>query len=211
MTKHLKYVVYLVIAIYFSVAKAGAFEDFFKAIEIDDGRAVTALLARGFDPNTPDAKGQFGLFLALRGESYKAAQALLSHPELKVDAANSTDETALMMAALRGSVEWCQRLLDRGAQVNREGWAPLHYAASGPEAKVLSLLLDRGAAIDAQAANGATALMMAASYGSEDSVVLLLARGANPKLTDKRNQTAAGFARMSGREALAQRIEGAAR
>jgi hypothetical protein len=211
MTKCLRCALYLFIAAYFSFARAGSYEDFFKAIEIDDGRAVTQLLARGFDPNTPDAKGQFGLFLALRGESYKAAQALLPHPDLKVDAANPSDETALMMAALRGSVDWCQRLLDRGAQVNREGWAPLHYAASGPEPKVLALLLDRGAAIDAQAANGATALMMAASYGSEDSVVLLLARGANPKLTDKRNQTAADFARQSGREALAQRVERAAR
>jgi ankyrin repeat protein len=211
MTKYLKSFFYLSIAIWFSVSTAGAYEDFFKAVELDDGRAVTQLLARGFDPNTPDAKGQFGLFLALRGESYKAAQALLPHPDLKVDAANPADETALMMAALRGSVDWCQRLLDRGAQVNREGWAPLHYAASGPEPKVLTLLLDRGAAIDAQAANGATALMMAASYGSEDSVVLLLARGANPKLTDKRNQTAAGFAHLSGRDALAQRLERAAR
>lgn len=211
MRLYFKYITYLFIAICTCGAWAGAYEDFFRAVEIDDGRAVGQLLERGFDPNTPDPKGHPGLVLALRGDSYKAARALLARPDLKVDATNPTDETALMMAALRGSVEWTQRLLDRGAAANRPGWAPLHYAATGPEPKVLALLLDRGAAIDAQAANGATALMMAASYGSEDSVVLLLARGANPKLADLRNQTAADYARGSGREPLAQRLERAMR
>jgi len=40
-----------------------------------------------------------------------------------------------MMAALRGSLEWTQRLIERGAAINRDGWTPLHYAASGPEPK----------------------------------------------------------------------------
>jgi uncharacterized protein len=211
MRNYLRSIFYLFVAMYFSCARAGAYEDFFRAVEFDDARTVTQLLERGFDPNSADPKGQVGLFLALRGESFKAAQALLAHPDLKVDTANAVGETPLMITALRGSVEWSQRLIERGAAVNREGWTPLHYAASGPQPKVLALLLDRGAAIDAAAQNGATALMMAASYGSEDGATLLLARGANPGLRDKRGQSAADFARSAGRDKLALRLEQAAR
>ena len=105
---------------------------------------------------------------------------MLEHPGLKVDAVNAADETPLMMAALRGNLEWTQRLLDRGAQLNRKGWTPLHYAASGPEPKVVSSLLDRGAEIEARSPNGTTPLMMAARYCPYVAAQRLLARGAHP-------------------------------
>jgi ankyrin repeat protein len=61
--------------------------------------------------------------------------------------------------------------------------------------------------VDARSPNGSTPLMMAARYGSEASVDLLLARGANPKLRNQRDLSAADFARMDGRDALAQRLQ----
>ena len=42
------------------LASAGSYEDFFVAIQRDDGVTVESLLRRGFDPNTSDAKGQPG-------------------------------------------------------------------------------------------------------------------------------------------------------
>ena len=153
MKYYLRLVLYLVFAIGFSSANAGAYEDFFRAVSVDDARTVSGLLERGFDPNSPDERGQVGLYLALRDGSLKVAATLLAHPGLKVDAVNAADETPLMMAALRGNLEWTQRLIDRGAKVSRSGWTPLHYAASGPEPKVLTLLLDRGAPIDAPSPN----------------------------------------------------------
>jgi hypothetical protein len=193
------------------LARAGAYEDFFKAIEADSGAAVAQLLARGFDPNTPDEKGQLPLYLALRGESYKAAAALLTSPATQIDKANPVGETPVMMAAMRGSMEWTRRLVERGAQVQREGWTALHYAATGPEPAVLAYLLERGAQVDARAPNGSTALMMAASYGPEASVRLLLERGADAKLRNLRDMSAADFARAGGREALAAQLDQAAR
>jgi uncharacterized protein len=192
-------------------AVAGSFEDFFRAVAVDDARTVNALLARGFDPNAVDEKGQPALFLALREGSNQVAAALLKQPALQVDQANPVDETPLMMAALRGRRDWCEALLARGAQVNRTGWAPLHYAASGPEADVVALLLDRGAMVDARSPNGSTPLMMAARYGSETAVGLLLARGADPRLRNGRDLDAAAFARLAGREALARHLDAAAR
>jgi len=202
---------YLIVYIVFSSANAGSYEDFFRAVNVDDARTVGALLQRGFDPNSPDEKGQVGLFLAMREGSLKVAETLLQHPQVKVDTPNASDETPVMMAALRGNVEWTLRLLDRGAQLNRPGWTPLHYAASGPEIKLLTLLLDRGASIEATSPNRTTPLMMAARYGPPDAAELLLSRGANARARNDQGLGAADFARAAGRDALAAKLEQAAR
>jgi uncharacterized protein len=169
------------------------------------------LLRRGFDVNSPSESGQTALYLAVRGGADQAVAALMSAPDLKVDQANEANETALMMAALRGHLDWCKRLVERGAAVNRAGWTPLHYAATGPNPQVVSLLLDRGATVDAPSPNGTTPLMMAARYGHEDSVQTLLASKANPRLRNQKDLGAADFARDSGREALANRLDTLAR
>lgn len=189
------------------LGRAGAYEDFFSAIEIDNESGLRQLLARGMDPNTLDPKGQHGLFLALRGGSPKAFGLLMQHADTKVDQANAVGETPLMMAALRGNLEAMKALIAKGAPVNRPGWTPLHYAASSPSAAAVAMLLELGAQVDARAPNGNTPLMLAARYGSEDSVVLLLRKGADRKLRNDRQFDAAGFARLDGRESLARRLE----
>ncbi|MDE1950858.1 MAG: ankyrin repeat domain-containing protein, partial [Burkholderiales bacterium] len=88
----------------------------------DDASTVGALLARGFDSNSLDEKGQTGLVLALRDDRDKVAEALASNPETHIDQPNSHGETPLMMAALQGRADWVRRLLERGAGVNRPGW-----------------------------------------------------------------------------------------
>lgn len=201
----------LVLSGFLSGAHAGAYEDFFKALELDDSRTLSTLLLRGFDPNTADPKGQVPLFVAFRQGSEKSAKLLLEHPELKVDAVNASGETPVMMAAMRGRIDAVRALLDKGAAVNREGWSPLHYAATGPEVAIVRLLLERGAAVDARSPNGTTPMMMAAQYGNPDSAVLLLERRADPRARNDLGLSAADFARAAGRDALANRLEAAAR
>ncbi len=187
-------------------AQAGSYEDFFVAVKRNDGGAVTTLLQKGFDPNTPDPQGRIALGMAIQEENFAVAEALLARPNLDVNAVNQAGESALMMAALRGNVAWCERLIARGANVNKEGWTPLHYAATGPEPKAVQVLLDRGAVVDAESPDRSTPLMFAARYGKEESVNLLLARGADPRRTNNRNMNAADFARGGGREWLAVRL-----
>lgn len=192
-------------------AFAGPYDDFFSAIRNDNASSLNDLLARGFDPNTRDPKGQTGLVLALQEQSPKAVRTLLRNPATDVNALNAVGESPLMMAALKGDLTGAQLLIERGAKVDQPGWAPLHYAASGPEPKLIKLLLDRGASIDAPSPNGTTALMMAAQYGSEDSVVMLLARGADPTLRNQLELGAVDFAKLSGRAPLVKRLEKLAR
>lgn len=211
MNRYLKWIAQLLVSVAFFSAHAGAYEDFFFALERDDPVTVQRLLQRGFDPNTVDAKGQPALTAALKLESHRVADALFAHPQLQLDLANSAGETPLMIAALRGSLDWTRRLVERGAAVNRTGWTPLHYAASGPEPKVVAYLLERGAAIDAVSPNGTTALMMAARYGALDSADLLLSRRADPRVRNQLELAAVDFAKAAGRDALVARLEQAAR
>jgi ankyrin repeat protein len=194
-----------------SRAEAGDVEDFFKAVELDNPRWLRGLLDAGVDPNTVDDQGQGALFLAMRDGCFAVAEVLLVRPDLEVDRANARGETPLMMAALRGHLAWVPQLVARGATVNRVGWTPLHYAASGPEPKVLALLLQAGASIDAPSASGTTALMMAAGYGAIDGARWLLAHGADARLRNRAGLDAAAFARRAGREALAEELARAVR
>ena len=199
-------VVYLVVMSLISPASAGSYVDFFTAIKRDHRHTVEALLKEGFDPNTVDEAGQPGIIAALLNESYEAADALAASEQLQLEAANRSGETALMMASLRGQTPLVQRLLQRGAAINRPGWSPLHYAATAPDEAPMKLLLARGAAIDARSPNGTTPLMLAADYGPSACVDLLLAADARVDLKNDLGMTAIDFARQRGRDQLADQL-----
>ena len=193
---------------------AGAYEDFFVAILRDDDAAIAALLRRGFDPNTRDPKGQVGLTIALQNGSSKAFAALLASSQVNVEARNAQDESPLMMAALKGNLEAVKALLARDADVNKTGWAPLHYAASAGSRQhvaIIALLLENHAFIDAASPNGTTPLMMAAHYGSNEAVQLLLEEGADPTLKNQLGLTATDFAMRVSRTDSAEKIAAAIR
>ncbi len=202
---------YLFIALGFSLANAGSYEDFFTAVIRDDGATITRLVGRGFDPNSLDPTGQTALHLALRADSASVVEALLAAPGIDVNVANSSGETPLMMAALKGQLERCEQLLARGAAVNKSGWTPLHYAATGPAPTIVQLLIDKGARIEAPSPNRSTPLMMAAGYGAEANVDVLLGRGADPRARNELQLSAADFARRAQRESLAERLDKQAR
>ena len=182
-----------------SAVWAGSYDDYFKAIAQDDAPALTALLQRGFDPNTVNPAGLHGLLLAVKEPSPKVARVLIGWPKTQVESRNAADESPLMLAALAGDLELCQLLIDKDADVNKPGWTALHYAATNGHLPVLRLLLDENAYIDAASPNGTTPLMMAAHYGSAAAVKLLLEAGADPMLKNMKNMTALDFALRGSR------------
>jgi ankyrin repeat protein len=206
--KYFRCVAYLFVFIGFQSSFAGTYDDFFTAIKRDHGNTVETVLRGGFDPNTVDEQGNPGLVLALRIGSYEAAAALLESPRLNPDAANPLGEDALMMACLRGQQSMAERLVKRGAAIKRDGWTPLHYAASGEDEGIVAWLLDRGADIEATSTTGNTPLMMAAQYGASASVDALLAKGADVNRLNQSNLSAADIAAQSGRDSLALLLRG---
>lgn len=187
-----------------AAAQAGSYEDFFTRIIRDDAKGIEALVQRGFDPNTLSEKGETGLTQAFKLDSYRAAKGMIALPATQVNLANAKGETPLMMAAIKGQLDLAKALIARGADVNREGWTPLHYAVSAPsedgaDLKMVALLLEQHAYIDAASPNGTTPLMMAAQYGTRSAVQLLLQEGADPKLKNQQGLTASDFAARADR------------
>ena len=105
--------------------------------------------------------------------------------------------TALMIAAIDGSLDLAKLLYANGANVNRQagnhrgwhndspGWSALHYAAVAGHANIVSWLLDSGADVDARwgagGVPGKSVLWEAAFWGRADVVEILLSRGADPE------------------------------
>lgn len=173
---------------------AGSYEDFFKAVQFDNVRVAQGLLQRGFDPNTTNPEGVPALMLAVREPSLKVAELLATHPNTKTEVRNDKDESVLMLAALKGYLTLVQKLVDNDADVNKTGWTPLHYAASGGHVPVIAYLLEHSAYIDAESPNGTTPLMMAAMYGSPEAVKELIQAGADPTIKNQLGLTALDFA-----------------
>lgn len=207
-----KKAIYLVVIAGFSLTHAGSYEDFFAAVKRDEPNPIRALLQRGFDPNTIDPTGQTGLIIALREESVKAAEVLVDWPKTDVNLLNPLGESALMMAALKDQRELADKLIKKGADVNKTGWTPLHYAAAHGHVAIISMLLENSAYIDAESPNGTTPLMMAAMYGTPEAVKLLLEEGADPQLKNQQGLTALQFAERAARpdaiEFISKAIQG---
>jgi ankyrin repeat protein len=190
-------------------AWASSFEDFFAAVKHDDVAEIQRLAQRGFDLNTINRRGEHALFLAMRDDAVKVAGFLLDQPSVQVEVRTPNDESPLMMAALKGRLALATRLIEREAEVNKPGWAPLHYAATdagGQAPAMVRLLLEHHAYIDAESPNGTTPLMMAAHYGNPTVVKILLEEGADPSIKNQQGLTAIDFARRANRAEVVETI-----
>lgn len=211
MRTHFKFVVYLLVVVWVSLARAGSYEDFFIAIKQDDGKKISQLLQRGFDPNAVDPSGRHGLFIALQDGSLKAADALIQWPRTNVEWRSPKDESPLMIAAIKGQKDIVKKLIARDADVNKPGWTPLHYAATAGQLEVMEILLEEHAFIDAESPNKSTPLMMAAKYGSTAAVKLLLEAGADATMRNELGLSAVDFAQQGNRRDAADLIAAAIR
>ena len=160
--------------------------DLFRAVRDDDRAAVQQLLRQGANPNAREPDGTTPL-----GWAAVRANAEITELLLKAGAnANLTNELGLgplALAVANGPLALVEQLLAAGADPNvarENGENPLMTAARLGRVDVLERLLANGAAVNARDQKfGQTALMWAA--GRPEAVRLLLARGADPRLTTK--------------------------
>ena len=207
--KFIKSIVFIVFSSFSCLGFAGSYEDFFKAAQFDDPRAISSFLARGFDPNTFNLNAEPALLYALNENSFKAFEVLAKHPKTNLNVRNKHGESALMLASLRGNLPLAKLLIRRDADVNHPGWTALHYASSGGHTEIIQLLLDKSAYIDAESPNGTTPLMMAARYGNSKAVQLLIDEGADVQLKNQLGLSALDFAKQGNRPDSSALIEAA--
>lgn len=175
-----------------------------RAMRQDRREVVRLLLARGADP---DASSLYGYSL-LEYATEKGDDELLADV-LRRRGSRATPESgeALLAAARKGDVARLTRLLEHGlhldARASFSGETALMKAAYYGQGEVVSFLLERGAAVDAEDSRGNTALLHAAYMGRSEIVGRLLEAGAALEHRNQLNWTALMQACIEGHLAAA--------
>lgn len=172
----------------------------------DKASDLKALLAKGADPNVRYQNGQPALMRAVVDGAWGVFDALAADPRTDVNATNPANETALMYLAVAGDTDRARKLIARGAQVNRLGWTPLHYAASKGHIETARLLLSHKAMVNAPSPEGTTPIMMAAFSGDKAMVQLLLTAGADVTTRNLKGQNASDWAYTAKRNTLGDEL-----
>jgi uncharacterized protein len=187
----------LVLALPVVAAAREAPPAFFTAIARDDDADVRLHLLRGVAVSARNRDGTPALVLAAAERAFKVVRTFLAIPGTDVEASNPAGENALMYTALHGNVETARLLIENGAQVNRPGWTPLHYAATGGSIPMVELLLERYAFIDAESPNRSTPLMLAVRQKHAALARHLISVGADPSIRNQAGLTAADYAQRN--------------
>ena len=180
--------------------------DAIKAAKFDDIRGMQFLLNQGLiSPNMRDPKGTPLLLLAIEDRSMKVLYLLMDEQQVDIDAANRNGENTLMMASLYGLMPEVKYLVEKKAAIfNREGWTPLHYAATTGQTEVADYLLEQGAAVNALSESNTTPLMMAVRSGNINTVSLLLKNGADMQIVNHQGFTAIDVADLFERADISE-------
>ncbi|MBV6838527.1 ankyrin repeat domain-containing protein [Xanthomonas campestris pv. merremiae] len=170
--------------------------------------AVMTLLANGADPRASDNDGNTPLHHAVRSSDPGVA-ALLRDAAAELDALNNEGHSPLAMACQVGNWRLAKFLLERGAQSEPEGGAPVLLAAAGTEEDDpagVQLLLKHKARVDARDRQRRSALHEAALAGHGDIVEALLSAGANLEARDLLGRTPWLDAARQARSAVLERL-----
>jgi ankyrin repeat protein len=184
-------------------------DNYFKRISFDDVDGVKkSLLNKDLSPNTLSKYGEAALPFAIREDAYKVFKYLLQVNDIDIEMQNKSTENALMWLAFKGNLELVKLMVEKyGAEVEKEGWSPIHYAATKGHLPVVQFLLSKDADVDAGSPNNTTALMFAARYGFINLVKFLLEHDADLSIHNDQNLTAIDFALMSNQKEISDGLK----
>ena len=159
--------------------------DLLQAARTGSADQARTLLEQGANPNSRNRLGDTPLNTAARNGDVEVVKLLIARAA-DVNLANLARVTPLMSAVYGGHVEVARLLLATNASVEpvdrMEKTAMIYAAGNG------------NVPVNQRYAHDATALMWAAAYGKDDSVKLLLERGADLAARDERGESALSIA-----------------
>jgi len=179
---------------------------FFRYILLDDVNGVKkSLKNKDLSPNTLSKYGEAPLPYAVKEDSYKVFKYLTQVPDIDIDMENKSTENAVMMLAFKGRLDLVKYMVDElGAEPEKEGWTPLHYAATSGHLDIVEYLISKEVDVDAHSPNDTTPLMLAARFGHIKVVKFLLDQQADLALHNKQDLTAIDFAYINNQKEIAQ-------
>ena len=106
-----------------------------------------------------------------------------------------------------GDLDMVKQEVKRGTNIDIEAandakWTPLLFAVYQNQIRVVEFLVSKGANVNYQSAGTDTALILAARYGYEDIVKILLTAKADAKIKDRNGNTALGVACKNNRKGV---------
>jgi len=213
-------------------------EDFLRAAENGDVKALELFVKNDMDLGTKDANGWTALHLAARANRQESI-AFLLESGMNVDTTGLDGVTPVMLAAREGNASMVRYLIKQGAKPelkddkNRsalilavegnhktcvEELAPylrsqldtaLLYAASKGKHRVIDSLTSYGASVYVRHSGGMTPLMLAAQHGHDKTIKALLDSGSNRYAVNEHGWTAAQVAGAAGKDDIAAVLSGA--
>jgi quinoprotein dehydrogenase-associated probable ABC transporter substrate-binding protein len=142
----------------------------------DNPQMLNLLLKHGAKLDATDVDGLTPMAIASQNGKIKSAMALLAAgADVNAPVAKGA-YTPLMLAAIAGSSDLADSLIQHGAKVNATnsgGLTALMIAAAGNRSAVVTVLLKSGADVNARAEDGRTALAIAQANDSQAAVKLL--------------------------------------
>jgi peptidoglycan/LPS O-acetylase OafA/YrhL len=130
-----------------------------------------------------------GLFTVVPLTMWVSSVAMTSAPRKAGGAAPTASASTIWTAARAGDLDDIERHLKSGVSANAldpdHGGTPMMWAAVAGRAEAVQRLIDRGADVNAVAADGGTALHGAAFLGHEKAVEALIRSGANLNVVNK--------------------------
>lgn len=179
-------------------------DSYFRRISFDDVEGVKkSLLNKDLSPNTLSKYGDSPLPYAIKIESYKVFKYLTQVPEIEINSENKAGENGLMMCAFMGKLDLVKYLVDeKGAEIEKDGWSPMHYAATNGHLEIVEYLVSKEADVDIESPNQTTPLMMASRFGHIKVVKFLLDHDADLAKQNQQQMTAIDFAALNNQREI---------
>lgn len=162
-----------------------------------------------------DLKHTSELCAALKdGDAARAKLAIEAGDSISSGKIKGVEKPPMIWAAMAGSADCIQLLLDAGADVDTRGplgETPMMWAVTKGRRDCMALLLAAGADVNACDNSGMTVAMWAAHCGANKDASLidtLVEVGADLRAKDRQGRTAAALAKIGGAREMSALIKG---